>query len=169
MRDSQKQKVYRAEAEMGHKDYDERELEEIHDVHIFIRTVLNNIWVRMDFGEFVCQNIRRNITIKETRRRSWALAYPLSICIELPYKNWAWNKIVLLHELAHIITTNLWITTRIAQHGPEFCWVYLRLLQHCEATDVGKLMQRLFELHRVSFYKDTPPYIIKKRAACKKS
>lgn len=164
MIDSQKSKVYAAENEMGFKNYDERELKTIQEVTRFIQTSLNNVWVRLDFGEFVCEVVKNNIKVIETRKRVWALAYGRSMRIELPCKNWAWNKIVILHELAHIIMWSLYHQSLTSPHGPEFCWVFLRLLRHCGAKNVWALMQRLFELHKVHFFTENP---LSNKAACK--
>ena len=171
MRDSQKNRVYRAEHEAGFKCTDERELQTTDECLKFVRSVLNNIWVRIDFGESMCRYIAKTIQIIETRQRAWATAKVWGLRICLPYRNWAWNRTTLLHELAHIIAYWCWrddwtklTHSQIASHGPEWCWVYLQLLRHCGSPNEWALMQRLFQLHRVRFYRESPL----RKAACRR-
>lgn len=164
MRDSQRSKIYNAEQETGFQYSNERELLTTDECLKFVRFTLNNVWVRMDFGESFCRSIAKDIRIIETRRRTWAHAKGWCMSILLPYRNWAWNQTTLLHELAHIVTFWLWRPdglktigrNPIASHGPEWCWVYLRLLRHCGSPNEWALMQRLFQLHGVRFYRESP-------------
>lgn len=172
MRDSQKNRVYWAEHEAGFKETEERELPTLQHCQTFIQSVLNNCWVRMDFDEDVCRSLALRIRVVQTRKRSWCTAHYATCTIQMPTRAWAWQKEVLMHELAHHITNELWppspyyrgFTHKVAAHGPEFCWVYLRLLKHCGLPNEWALMKSLFVQHRVKFYQESPLA----KAACRR-
>lgn len=55
----------------------------------------------------------------------------------------AWNRLIVLHEVAHVFTWH----RQYAPHGPEFCGVYLVLVGHfvgceCRAELRANLRER---------------------------
>lgn len=65
--------------------------------------------------------------------------------IELPI--WARNEWTILHELAHCLTTAKF--KNVADHGREFCSVYIKLVKRFLGPQWAKKLKDSFREHRV--------------------
>lgn len=68
----------------------------------------------------------------QDRTTRWAHAYQANHEIRLPKNSWAWNAIVLLHELAHILSP------RWEQHGAIFTRTFIDLVERYESKKLAK-------------------------------
>jgi len=151
-RDQQRSRVYDAENKINNKTKSNvgGRLETVADVEQWVEKIRRSVWFRNRWP-FI-----REIRIKDGRGTrngfAWASAtteplfartepgfdpltnrYKTIGFLNLPV--WSRSRLVILHELAHIVTNSEYMASRgykqtpVAGHGPEFCSVYLALVR----------------------------------------
>ena len=129
-RDSQRSKVYKAERRMA--SWDKNRLETIPEVERWIRKLSKQTRLQTHFPELT----RREVEVSDGRGRRSAAGNESGIWLP----RWGRFKLVILHELAHVITERRlraeapyigitgWKVKQGAVHGWVFCAVYLKLV-----------------------------------------
>lgn len=135
-RDFQKSKVYRAEDSIISYDGD-MTFPEVHD---FLRSIISSRWWRNRYPgitEFVVINRGAKVT-------AYGSLYRGKAQVELP--RWAWQHLVILHELTHALTRS-----KAPWHGREFCSIYLQLIKHFISWLVWREMKEAFKQEGVKY------------------
>lgn len=147
MRDSQRKRVYDAEAEaFSHdKKTDDPTFRELKAVEKYVKRVFSRKRVQKEWP-------RANWLpkVKDGRGCRSALAHGSS-AISIPI--WARREWVILHELAHIITSREYAGVDKAGHGWEFCKTYLRLVEIVMGKEAFLSLEKCFLKHGVKFMK----------------
>lgn len=153
MRDTQRKRVY--DAENAAFPDNPKEGQPTHpavkDVEVFVKKVwsskrVQNAWP-IATGSFT--NLPRVKDGRGCRKASahgtWAISMPM----------WSRREWVILHELAHIITTreNFWPKDKVASHGWEFCEIYLKLVLYIMGREAHDALKASFKKHNVKFKK----------------
>jgi len=139
-RDSQKQKVYNAEKEVRPL-LCEPELSELEILRLVDR-VWNSKRVKSAFPK-AAKRQSPDVTFRNT---SNAFAVGCSR-INLP-RGWARRRLIVLHELAHIIT-NIEYGTAVASHGWQFCETFLKLTLYISGREAHDLLKGKLKAARV--------------------
>jgi len=138
-RDFQRCRVYRAETEYR-KLSQEKPLTD-GQIYEYLQFLKSDPWLKARFG-----NLQFMVKISKKRKTSACCSrHRLTGRFTLKFPSGsAWiTKIVLLHELTHIIT-------RGQKHGPIFCSVLLQLALHFLGTEAGKRLHLLYRTHGVN-------------------
>lgn len=140
-RDSQRQKVYDAE-NLYQQIYPSRTFKSLEEIHQWIVKISNRKWFQKRFLYFKI-NIR-NLKIHKGRVDGRAYWRVRDGNVVLP--KWAWNEIVVLHELAHGLNINA-----KPHHGNRFCRVFLCLVKHVIGQKEAKYLRRCFRFKKAKF------------------
>ena len=137
-RDSQRKRVYESEKDAFGREYwlDEGDWVTLIGVERFVASVTRSRWWRARGGPAEVE-VRRG---RSNQRRG--KAHPERAVISLP--RFTWRRWYVLHELAHLLAPR-----RAAWHGPEFCRVYLALLDRFGHDGEGKALRAAFDARRV--------------------
>lgn len=124
-RDTQKSRLYRAQQAMP--EYDDPPMP-WPDVEAYVTSITRSTWFRARWP---------HATIRPVQKRGGS-AYGYSTGrITLPL--FARNRLIICHEIAHTLTPGAW-------HGPEFCGLYLALVEHFVSRDArGRLRANMRE------------------------
>jgi putative metallohydrolase (TIGR04338 family) len=149
-RDSQRSKVYKAEhlftGENGHLQKKNASLD-FWNKYLNERVVKSkwfgkNFRITYDF-RFKTKDGRG---CRSANARTYHLGYQSDYArlgiITLPL--WARQEIVVLHEAAHVVTH-----PKYADHGPEFCRNFLKLVRHFMGVEVEKKLKKSFAEKKV--------------------
>lgn len=148
-RDSQRQKVYDAERYLRNHCKNEglrsqinrnTEFSSIKEIERYIDKLLKSAWFIRRWGK------RENPTIVEIQGHT-ATAWSAQNKIDLP--RWGWNKVVVLHELAHIVH----MFGSGTSHGRYFCRTLLELIEHELGLEARRFLKKRYTTTRV---KSTP-------------
>lgn len=142
-RDSQRSKVYDAERvlQQGDQGWTFRETQE------YVNRITRTRWWKNRGGPPF-------VLVKDGRGTTWAKAWdPYTTAkgedrpatINLP--RWARDPIVVLHELAHLLT----LATEAA-HGPTYCTNYLALTKRFLGEETHRILRDSFKNHNVKWY-----------------
>lgn len=148
-RDSQRQKLYDAESrfkrlffwevDKGWKpEYEQIKFKSIQEVEYYVTQLWNSAWVQKRF------RIHKTSvpTINEISNSSWS-AYVRFSTMYLP--PWGFNKIIVLHELAHVLHPSGYGTG----HGRFFARTFLELIGHEFGSEARKLLKECYKKHGV--------------------
>ena len=131
-RDSQKQKVYNTENHLRNCFNDENiKFDSIEKIKHYVNKLLKSAWFIRRWGK------RENPTIIEIPGNT---AYGSRGRNILSLPKWGWNKIVVLHELAHVIGMFDCGTS----HGRYFCRTLLELIGHELSLKAGQFLKKRF-------------------------
>lgn len=137
-RDSQKQKLYDAENTFRRRNKDiNKEFDSIAEIERYANKWLSSAWVVRRWGK------QSHIKIVEISG-DIAHSHRGKDQIELP-RAWAWNEIVLLHELCHIVHDYNGGTS----HGRYFARSFLEAIAHVFGSEFKKELRRLYIVHGV--------------------
>ncbi len=92
-----------------------------------------------------------------------ATSYPVSNTLDMP--KWAWSKLIILHEIAHLcneeseafqrfrVYEGLGRTKKkgLASHGKRFCGIYLKLVEHVMGLRVARELKANFDKMGVQY------------------
>ena len=132
MRDQQRQRVYDAERRVPSSPIGTGSMNEVTE---FAASVVGSAWWRKRCGV-------RVVHVKDGRGRVNACAYGNTI--KLP--RWARSKMVVLHELAHVLNDS-----GGAPHGREFAAAFLALVDRFGEPGDGKLLREGYAAKRVKW------------------
>ena len=133
VRDKQRKKVYRAEWELGLQIGFFRSLR---STLKWAREVVQSDWWKINVGREV------EFVLPKSNRRN-AMCRFGKVC--LPDSRWAWNKLVVLHELAHFIAGSL------AKHNERFCGIMLELVEEFLGLRWAVELRKAYEKHGVRY------------------
>lgn len=137
-KDSQRQKVYRAQDCIKHQGVQFTSIEEM---QTYTDKLTNSAWWKRRFPG-------RRIEIEGQRSNASAIARGDGYTISMP--KWAWSEMILLHEIAHHATDRRHgRTARIAPHGREFARTFLELVRHKMGDECWWLLKESFRKHKV--------------------
>lgn len=116
-RDSQRSKVYKAETLTFRAKKVQTDYRTVKDCKSFVQEVVNSKYWQSQRG-------KKRVKIKDGRgRRAACFRFPNIICLPL----WARNKVVIIHELAHMLTHQTHPNS--PAHGRFFCMHYVHLVE----------------------------------------
>lgn len=146
-RDSQRQKVYDAEDAIHGKD-----LPTVPEMQEYIDAILRKRWFKNRYP-----NIKQ-VKVQDGRGRRRAVGiyrWTYSI-IKMP--RWARCEMVLLHELAHVVTDGrkgVFGASKhaVASHGPEFARNFLDLVYWKMGREAGDTLRASFKEKRVKLHR----------------
>lgn len=149
MRDSQRSKVYKAERELP-EFHEAPHFPHIESVKSYVLRVQNHPALIKKYGEFLSPHIH----VGDGRARRSAGGNAQGIWMP----KWSRKKIVILHELAHVISSRKyrvrWVGTtadKIAGHGWQFCEVYLDLVRAMLGNANAEALKASFKKNKVRF------------------
>jgi hypothetical protein len=140
-RDTQMKKVYTAESAVP-----EGALLTLGQLEYFKRDVMEDSWFTGLYGQDITPGQVNLVIAKKAGRASKCTTVgdgpSATHTIKLmPHMR---TKKTLLHELAHAVTNARWGRERIAGHGPEFAYTYLRLVYRRFGRQVGHALAQSF-------------------------
>lgn len=137
-RDGQRQRLYSAERTAFGQEYwnDPTDWETLTGVRRFVEEVTRSRWWQSRGGP-------SEVEVRAGRKgQGRGRAHPDRGMISLP--RMAWRRWYVVHELAHLIAPR-----RAAWHGPEFCRIYLAMLDRFCVEDEGRKLRVAFDGGRV--------------------
>jgi len=149
-RDSQRSKVYKAEhlfiGENDHLQIKNKNLD--FWTEYLSKKVVKSKWFGNNFK--VTNGFRFKTKDGRGCRRATAKTFYMGYqkdCVRLGVITlplWARQEIVVLHESAHVVTH-----PRYADHGPEFCRNFLKLVRHFMGVEAEKKLKKYFANNKV--------------------
>jgi putative metallohydrolase (TIGR04338 family) len=139
VRDTQRSKVYRAEAVM---DKFKKPLPSVEDVEKYIANIMAMKRVRAAFPRARWWG---RVSVGDGRGRRVACGGANGIKLPL----WARNSWIVVHELSHTITIRELAGTGPAAHGWQFCSVYLKLVMWTHGREAHDALKASFKAARV--------------------
>lgn len=145
MKDSQKQKVYNSEFRVRPNVENVNSHEQVQE---FVDRVLSNKKVLSLYGK---QLTARTVNVAVRRGKRFATGGYSGI--NIPESKWAWNKLVILHEIAHVIVcrTVYGCGVPVTSHGWQFCEVFLNLVKAVLGTVTHDELKEQYKKNRVKF------------------
>ena len=125
-RDEQRKRLYAAEREV--KAYLRDPLPKIEEMQRFVDSILRSRWFQIHFAASMSAPIR----VIGGRQRA-ATAMNFLSTISMP--TWSRNKLIVLHEVAHILTDRYYGSDFIEGHGKQFASFFLELVDHFLGAD----------------------------------
>lgn len=144
VRDSQRSRVYKAERRVHHLG---KPLREVEDIQRFIKKQLARKAITSRYPDAT-----RPIAVHHGGGRRNACAYG-GWKISIPL--WARNELIVIHEIAHIVTNRHYGDKRsgVAGHGWQFCAVFLDLVRFIMGREAHDALKASFKAHKVRFTK----------------
>ena len=144
MKDSQRQKVYNSEFPVRQLK-SVGTLENNAKVCEFVGEVIDNKKVVSMYGK----QLSFKVAITFSRGNKWA--YGGYLGIKIPNNMWAFNRMVILHELAHVIVRRTHYDKEVVGHGWEFCEILLNLTEFVLGKDVAQILKAEYKKNGVRF------------------
>lgn len=135
MRDSQRGKIYKAQAEVGSG----KEIPTVPEIEAYLMKIMATKWWLSRWPH------KNNIQVKDGRHCRWARGInggKSGGTIILP--RWARHERTILHEVAHVLTPR-----DTVPHGPEFASIYLGLVTRFMGKAAGENLRLAFVKHGV--------------------
>lgn len=142
-RDSQRAKVYRAEAQAFKGGEHDAIIGAgtLAEVGLYMEKVRGSAWWRKHFG--------RSLTFYDLADgRGCRSASYRRLGSRFTYPTWSRKPWVVLHEMAHAVTAD-----HLPWHGREFCRHYLKLVRHYLGADAEGALKKAFAEHKVKWKK----------------
>jgi len=143
-RDSQRQRLYDAE-KPAHYLMEEQNLNpsfsSIEEIQQFVDKLISSAWLKKRFK--YTDGWKINIVKGRCNSNSAYVQY-MTNSITLPM--WAWNKMIILHELSHFIARKY-----EGAHGRFFARAYLELIGHVLGPDARKILKEQYRKHGVKY------------------
>jgi len=139
-RDSQKQKLYDAETitrRLMEKQNLNPSFSSIEEIQKFIDKLISSAWFKKRFGDNVVCKV---INARENQRTAYARFHNIS----LPH--WAWNKVVVLHELSHIVSRHY-----EGSHGRFFARAFLEIVRHVLGQEAAWILKKYYKKGKVKY------------------
>jgi putative metallohydrolase (TIGR04338 family) len=134
-RDSQKQKLYDAESVAKFHLNDIRtKFSSIEEIQKFVNELLSSAWIKKRFGDNKCE--------VRAARKNQHDAYARMSYISLP--KWAWTKMVVLHEVTHILTRYY-----EGSHGRYFARAFLEIIEHVLGHAARIVLKKQYRVYNV--------------------
>lgn len=147
-KDNQRKRVYRAEDKAFYFGFRPERFKDENQVRSFITSVILNESVLKEYGNIGFVDIKlTNAPLKFARH---SLRGKHVHMLRLP--RWAWNKITILHEMAHGYTLNKYGIFNVQAHGPEFCTIYLNLIKIMMGEGWTRILANSFINHKVKYH-----------------
>jgi hypothetical protein len=141
IRDSQQAKVYAAEGRIP-----EGALLTTREIEEYVAQVCADPWFKQHHPEINVHDIRFEFPKKGNR----ATCKTTGSVHKLRFPPRLRNKKTVLHELAHACANAKWGRNRIAGHGAEFVYCYLRLVYRRFGKEIGFALLSAFNSGKVS-------------------
>lgn len=157
IRDSQRSKVYKAENSLKERKAEFPKLYERFDdmraLKRYIKRVVDSKWWQKykapDMGEKNDVPMRnptfKELEIRDGRGHRRATAWRMGAEITFPI--WARYRLVILHELAHILQSQR------PGHGRQFCRVFIDLVRRFAGKAEADALKQAFRAHKVKYTK----------------
>lgn len=139
-RDSQKTKLYRCEETVS--AWGKGRMAELSDVRFYVQRIVQSAWWRHRYPNITY------ITVNKGRGRG-GFAYTTKSLITLPEH--AWHPMYIIHEMAHIAADHDGSYKTIAAHGPEYCRIYLDIVQHAMGQQVVDELRSCMDRDEVKY------------------
>lgn len=133
MRDKQKKRVYRAEWELALQIGFFRSLR---STLKWAKKVVQSGWWKTNVGREV------EFVLPKSNRKN-AICQFGKVC--LPNRKWAWNKLVVLHELTHFIVG------LSVKHNERFCGIMLELVEEFLGLRWAVKLRKAYDKHKVKY------------------
>ena len=155
--DNQRKRVYDSEFDIDDRPWDSHKrcnkstrggrLETVGEIEDFVNAIHRSRWFKGFLRKQNPQMYIRAIFIHDGRgtRKGFAWRY-LNGNAVLNLPRWSRSKLIILHELAHVITPDCGC---YASHGSEFCANYLELVRRWIDKDTHAALKDSFREHRV--------------------
>ena len=157
VRDSQRSKVYKAEDSLNaRKDKFPKLYERFDDLkqlqHYVDRITESKWWQKYDApnmgekdGILLAKPEEVVVQDGRGRRRAMAVAYRMGGEIHMP--RWARYRLIILHELAHILQSQR------PAHGRQFCQVYIDIVRRFAGKKESEALKQAFKNGKVKWTK----------------
>lgn len=141
-RDSQREKLYRAERAVR-DEHGGKQFESVEEMQAYIDNLLRQEWFNRTWPHVI-----HRVTVHSgagNRRATCSHCWGgYNRCPEIKMPRWARCEQILLHELAHALTP-----VGAAAHGWEFAQAMLRLVKNRIGKEAEKALRLSFRKHRV--------------------
>lgn len=148
MRDSQKQKLYKAEQNFLRHCAADEYLGDIDQCQLFVNQVMRRAYVKKHYARGLGWPIR----VKGVpNKRRWAHAYCGASLIELgtgTSAEWSRTRAVVLHEMAHILAYRKYMD-HTGSHNWQFALVFHDLVRNVMGVEAAKLLKRGYKCYGV--------------------
>jgi len=136
-RDSQRQKLYDAEDRFRNRFREQNpKFSSIEEISQYVNKLAKSAWAIKRWG-----SLEHDIIVKEGKFGTGGSAKRYGLIITL--SQWGWNKVVVLHELAHLFS---YYGT---SHGRHFARTFLELIEHEMGPDARKALKEAYKCHGV--------------------
>ena len=122
-----------------------------HDIKMFVQEVQESDWYRSVWPT------SQKLTVAMSMDTSMACYWPGQDTIHVPTReeglmrkragDWAWNKEIVLHEIAH----HVGVTDSLGAHGKQFAGAYLALVTNVISVERGNELEGLFISNKVRY------------------
>ena len=109
------------------------------EIQKFINKFITSAWFKKRFKKIVC-TVKKARTNSKTARGGYGY-------IILPF--WAWNKVVVLHELTHVI--NKFNGCKGTSHGRFFACAFLELIGHVLGPKAKEILKKQYKKGKVKY------------------
>jgi len=156
-RDSQRSKVYAAERKHS-QWYDDNQYANLGEIQSWVDSICKSRWFINRFPRHALDKkaimkygrSADGIKVLDGRGRQRPCGSTRGF-IKLP--KWSRFELVILHEIAHVVTTRYSTNNRKlpAYHGRDFCANYLTLVRRFLGKEAGKELRECFKRHKVKY------------------
>lgn len=154
-RDTQRQRVYDAEDSLMTPEYESdpyNQLNTVNEMQVWVNRIVGSTWFRNRWP------IIENIRVADGRRRRRAAAFVWqkrglggldglfvsAIEGEIRMPRHTRYKLIVLHEVAHVVAEVQYGRGNIAPHGREYCSVYLKLARKFLGSALANSLKEAF-------------------------
>lgn len=137
-RDSQRQRLYDAEYFFRYmNEVDNPQFDSIQGISDYVNRIVNSAWFIKRWGKPLGK-----IGVYENRGGCWASRYR-----GIHLAKWGWNKVVVLHELSHVLTIS-----GVPSHGRYFARTILEIIGHEMGSQARELLKESYRRNKVRFH-----------------
>lgn len=143
-RDNQRKRLYDSEKDLGQGPH--RIFRAVEGVKEYVESIMRSHWFQDHFPDVTSIEVtdgrrRRNAAAQRFETHTWEIKG----VIKMP--KWSRIEIVILHEIAHVVTPN-----HFAAHGLEFATNFLALTKHALGVDAYNRLRARFLAKGVKFH-----------------
>lgn len=147
-RDSQRQKVYDAEARWEAEGFLGRRFTTIAEIQKYVDGLLASAYIQRHYGDVIRRQVLR-VRVLDGRGRRTACARPG--VNELCFPIWSRTESTVLHEVAHLLVNWKYERADAAWHGHQFAACMVELVNNRMGKAAGRALVARYKAKRVRY------------------